>query len=154
MTLLRYLDLVLLAVALPVFVLGGLPLIGYAAAAAAWLVQRAIQTQTDWRARKSEDPRTMAGLLAGSMLARGWMVALVVFGVGMAADREDGLAAAVLCIALFTVYFSVTMMTRPLATERRPGVAAGPQPERWSGEHATSASRPSTARSTSETPPS
>jgi len=113
MTVLRYLDLVLLAAALPVFVLAGLPLIGYAAAAAAWLVQRAIQLQTDKRARASDDPRTVAGLLAGSMLARGWLVALAVFGVGMAAERQDGLAAAVLCISLFTAYFSATMLTRP-----------------------------------------
>ncbi len=110
---LRYLDLVLLAVALPVFVLAGLPLVGYAAAAAVWLVQRAIQVQTDRRARESDDPRKVAGLLAGSMLARGWLVTLSVFGVGMAAERQDGLAAAVLCVSLFTAYLSATMMTRP-----------------------------------------
>ncbi len=113
MNVLRYLDLVLLAVALPVFLLAGLPLLGYAAAAVAWLVQRAIQAQTDRRARESDDPRKVAGLLAGSMLLRGWLVALAVFGVGMAGEREDGLAAAVLCIALFTAYFSATMLTRP-----------------------------------------
>ena len=88
-------------------------LLGYAAAAVAWLVQRAIQAQTDRRARESDDPRKVAGLLAGSMLLRGWLVALTVFGVGMAGEREDGLAAAVLCIALFTAYFSATMLTRP-----------------------------------------
>lgn len=113
MTLLRYVDLVLLAVALPVFVLAGLPLIGYAAAAAAWIVQRVLQSQIDRRARETDDPRKLAGLLAGSMLARGWLVALAVFGVGMAAERQDGLAAAVLCISLFTVYFSARIMTRP-----------------------------------------
>ncbi|HLM25778.1 MAG TPA: hypothetical protein VK304_02290 [Thermoleophilaceae bacterium] len=118
MTVLRYLDLVLLAVALPVFVLAGLPLAGYAAAAVAWLLQRAIQHQAEKRARASDDPRTVAGLLAGSMLVRGWLVALAVFGVGMAADREDGLAAAVLAISLFTAYFSATMMTRPFERPR------------------------------------
>ena len=55
----------------------------------------------------------MAGLLAGSMLVRGWLTALVVFGVGMAGDREDGLAAAVLVISLFTAYLSATMISRP-----------------------------------------
>jgi len=113
MNVLRYLDLVLLAVALPVFLLAGLPMLGYAAAAAAWLVQRAIQIKTDRMARASEDPRTVAGLLAGSLLARGWLVALAVFGVGIAADRQDGLAAAVLAISLFTAYFTATMFSRP-----------------------------------------
>jgi hypothetical protein len=113
MTVLRYLDLVLLAVALPVFLLADLPLLGYAAAAVAWLLQRALQAQTDRRARESDDPRRVAGLLAGSMIARGWLLALAVFGVGMAAERADGLAAAVLAISLFTAYFSGTMVTRP-----------------------------------------
>jgi len=118
MTVLRYLDLVLLAVALPVFLLAGLPMLGYAAAAVAWLVQRGIQRLSDRKARESEDPRQVAGVLAGSMLVRGWLTALIVFGVGVAGEREDGLAAAVLAISLFTAYFSATMMTRPFERPR------------------------------------
>ena len=113
MTVVRYLDLVLLAVALPVFVLAGLPLIGYATAAVAWILQRALHSYTDRRARESDDARKVAGVLAGSMLVRGWTVALAVFGVGMVAEREDGLAAAVLIISLFTAYFSATVFARP-----------------------------------------
>jgi hypothetical protein len=110
---LRWLDLVVLALALPIFVLADLPLAGYFAGAAAWLVQRAIQVVLERRARASEDPRTVVGITAASMIGRGWLVALTIFGVGMAADREDGLAAAVLVIALFTVYFTVSMILRP-----------------------------------------
>src|SRR5688572_27860058 len=40
--LLRYADLALLALALPVFVVAGWPLVGYAAAAGAWLAQHVI----------------------------------------------------------------------------------------------------------------
>ena len=39
----KYVDLLLLAVALAVFLLGGLPMLGYAVGAAAWLAQRGIQ---------------------------------------------------------------------------------------------------------------
>ena len=112
MTPMRYLDLMVLALALPVFVLGDLPLIGYAAAAAAWLAQRALRELLTRRARASDDPRTVAGLLAGSMIARGWLVALAIFGVGLS-DRDAGLAAGVLCIALFTVLLTSEMFTRP-----------------------------------------
>ena len=52
---LRYLDIVLLIIALPVFLLGGLPMLGYAAAAAAWLVQRALQVFLN---RKAVRPTT------------------------------------------------------------------------------------------------
>jgi hypothetical protein len=112
-TLLRYLDLLVLALAFPVFVLAGLPLLGYAAAAVAWLGQRALREWLAKRARASDDPRTVAGLLAGSMIARGWLVALAIFGVGLLAEREDGLAAAVLSIVLFTVLLTSEMFLRP-----------------------------------------
>jgi hypothetical protein len=115
LTLLRYLDLVVLALALPLFVLAGLPMLGYAAAASAWLAQRAIRELLTRRAKASDDPRTVAGLLAGSMLIRGWLAALTIFGVGLA-DRDAGLSAAVLVIALFTIFLSVEMLTRPFET--------------------------------------
>jgi len=109
----RYLDLIVLALALVAFVAGGLPMIGYAVAAAAWLAQRAIHELATRRARRSEDPRTVVGLLAGSMLSRGWLVAGSILAVGLIAGSQDGLAAAVLSISLFTIYFSVQMIVRP-----------------------------------------
>jgi len=113
LTILRYLDLLVLALALPLFVLTGLPLLGYAAAAAAWLVQRAINALATRRAQASEDPRTVVGLLAGSMIGRGWLTAGSIMAVGLAGAREDGLAAAILCITLFSIYFPMQMILRP-----------------------------------------
>ena len=109
----RWLDLILLALALPVFVAADLPLAGYFAAAFAWIVQRAIQVLVQRRIAAAEDPRTIVGLTAGSMIARGWILAGTVFGVGIAAGNEDGLAAAVLVLSLFTVYFSIQLVLRP-----------------------------------------
>ena len=108
----RFLDLVLLAVALPVFLVGGLPMLGYAAAAVAWLAQRALQVWLNRRAAASDDPRTVVGIAAGSMIGRGWLVALTIFAAGLA-DEEAGLAAPVLVIVLFTAYFTVSMIMRP-----------------------------------------
>jgi hypothetical protein len=111
----RYLDLVLLALALPVFLAAGLPLLGYAAGAAAWLAQRALQLWLNRRAAASDDPRTVVGIAAGSMIGRGWLVALTIFAAGLS-DEEAGLAAAVLVIVLFTAYFTVSMIMRPFQT--------------------------------------
>ena len=119
MAVLRWLDLVVLALALPVFLLAGLPMAGYAAGAAAWLVQRAIQVVLERRARASEDPRTVVGITAASMIGRGWLVALTIFGAGLI-ERKAGLAAAILVIVLFTVYFIASLLTRPLEGPRRP----------------------------------
>jgi hypothetical protein len=108
----RYLDLVLLALALPVFLLGGLPMLGYAAGAAAWLVQRGVQFLLNRKAVAADDPRTTVGIAAGSMIGRGWLVALTIFAAGLK-DEDAGLAAAVLVIVLFTAYFTVSMIMRP-----------------------------------------
>lgn len=121
---LRRLDLVTLAVALPIFAIADLPLPGYAVAGAAWLVQRAIQVYLQRRAAAADDVRATVGLLAGSMIGRGWFVALSIFAVGLT-DSHAGLAAAVLCILLFTIYFTVGIIMgsqQPKARESR-----GPQ---------------------------
>jgi hypothetical protein len=119
LTTVRYLDLLLLALALPLFLAAGLPLAGWAVGGGAWVAQRALQEYLDRRARASTDPRTVVGLLAGSMIARGWFVAIAVFLVGLS-DNEAGLAAAVLVIALFTVYFTVRMILRPFEADVAP----------------------------------
>jgi hypothetical protein len=112
---LEFLDLLLLPVALPVFLVAGLPLLGWGVTAAAWLSQRAIQVALARRADASDDVRTVAGLMAGSMLARGWLLALAIFGAGLI-EREAGLSAAVFAILLFTVYLTAQAFVRPFAT--------------------------------------
>jgi len=116
----RYLDLVLLAVALPVFVLGGLPMLGYAVGAGAWLVQRGIQVALYRKAAAADDPRTVVGIAAGSMIGRGWLVALTIFAAYLIAGSDDavGLAAAVLVVVLFTAYFTVNLIARPFENHR------------------------------------
>lgn len=116
---LRYLDIVILILALPVFLAADLPMLGYAAAAVAWLVQRAIQIVLTRKAAASDDPRTVVGIAAGSMIGRGWLVALTIFAAGME-DNDAGLAAAVLVIVLFTAYFTVSMIMRPFHKPEQP----------------------------------
>jgi hypothetical protein len=116
---LRYFDIVLLLLALPVFLAADLPMLGYAAGAVAWLVQRALQIALNHKAASSDDPRTVVGITAGSMIGRGWLVALTIFAAGME-DEDAGLAAAVLVIVLFTAYFTVSMIMRPFDKPEQP----------------------------------
>jgi hypothetical protein len=120
MIVVRYLDLVILAIALPIFAIAGWPLFGYAAAAFAWLVQRVINDRLSRRAAASDDPKTVAGLIAGSMIGRGWLVALTIFGAYLLAGSDDavGLSAAVLVVILFTAYFTVSLILRPFENHR------------------------------------
>jgi hypothetical protein len=109
---LRYLDLLLLVVALPVFLVGDFPIAGYLAGGGAWIAQRVLQAGLAQRARESNDPRTVAGLAIASMILRAWLVAVAIFLVGVG-DNDAGLAAAVLVISLFTVYFAMQFAVRP-----------------------------------------
>ena len=104
--LLRYLDLILLVLALPVFVAAGWPLLGYAVAAAAWIAQRLLLAYAKARAASSlaaGDRRDAFRTTAISGLGRVWLVSIAALLVGLLAEREDGLAAALLLAALFTV---------------------------------------------------
>jgi hypothetical protein len=102
----KYVDLIALALALPVFLLGSFPLLGYAVGAAVWLLQRAVQSVAARRAQEElalgERQRAM-GIVAGTGLGRVWLMAAAVLVVGLAVEREAGLAAALLVVVLFTI---------------------------------------------------
>jgi hypothetical protein len=106
---LKYVDLLVLTAALAVFALAGLPMVGYVAGAVAWLAQRAIQVLAGRRATAElaagERQRAM-GIVAATTLGRVWLMATVVLVTGLVAEREDGLAAAILVTVLFTVSFA------------------------------------------------
>jgi hypothetical protein len=105
---------VFLVLTLPLFLLADLPVLGWLTGAGVWLLQRAVQVWVERRAGATRDPRTVVGLLAGSMIGRGWLVALTILAVGLG-DNDAGLAAAVLVIVLFTVYFTVQIIVRGLS---------------------------------------
>ena len=118
----KHVDLVVLAAALAVFLLAGLPLVGYAAAAAAWLAQRGIQVLAGRKMvaelAAGERQRAMA-TIAGATLGRVWLMATVVLVVGLLSSSEDGLAAAVLLAILFTTSFAAQGLVHLLEPETK-----------------------------------
>lgn len=117
MAVVRNLELVLAVLVLPLFLLTDLPLAGWLTGAGTYAAQRAIGAYTTRRAGDSDDPRTVVGLMAGSMIGRGWLVALTIFAVGVLVGDAAGLSAAVLFLALFTVHFTMQMILRPFEKE-------------------------------------
>jgi hypothetical protein len=104
----KYVDLVVLAASLAVFLLGELPMLGFAAGGAAWLAQRGIQVIAARRAQAElaagRRQRAMA-TIAATTLGRVWLMATAVLVAGLI-EREAGLCAAVLVAVLFTVSFA------------------------------------------------
>lgn len=117
---LRYADLALLALALPAFVIAGWPLVGYGAAAAAWLAQHVILVVAGRRSTAASlrgDRREALGVFAVATLGRVWLVTATILLVGLLGEREYGLAAAILCAVLVTVHLVAKALTRLLERE-------------------------------------
>jgi hypothetical protein len=104
----KYVDLLVLAAALAVFLLGGLPMLGFAAGAGVWLVQRGIQMLAERLANKElaagNRQRAMA-TVGVSTLGRVGLMAIAVLLAGIV-EREAGLTSAILVLVLFTVSFA------------------------------------------------
>jgi len=116
-TLVRYLDLVLLAAALPVFITADLPMLGYATVTVVWLAALAIESYAERRAKrelKGGNRRDAMGWIAATTLGRVWMIALAVLLVGLLDERETGLAAGVLAAILFTVHLACRLIARAM----------------------------------------
>jgi hypothetical protein len=118
MRVLRNLDLLVLAIALPVFVAAGLPALGWGAAAGAWLAARAVQAFAERRAAGTGDRRVALGAKAATLIGRLYLVGLTVLAAGII-DRESGLTAGVLSVIVFTVYFATLFIVKPLEDARR-----------------------------------
>jgi hypothetical protein len=116
----RVLDLALLALALPIFLIAGLPILGWVGGAVVWGMWRGIGWWADRKASASDDPKVVAGVEAGTMIARGWLMGLILLGFGLTFDRDVGLSAALLSVALFTVFFTTRLITRPFDPPKEP----------------------------------
>jgi hypothetical protein len=110
--LLRYLDVCLVLATAPFVLAGGMPTLGYVIGAAAWLLTRAGTAFMQSRAVRVGDARVRAGLQVASMMARVWLVALAVILARYAGSKDDGIMAAALVLAAFTVYFVMSFITR------------------------------------------
>jgi hypothetical protein len=122
--LLRYLDLALLVVALPVFIAADLPMAAWVVIAGVWLAQHGIELWADRaaaRAMERGDRRSAMGWVGATTLARVWIIALAVLLVGVIDNKDAGLAAALLAAILFTVHFAARLLIRMLEPQEMRG---------------------------------
>jgi hypothetical protein len=114
--LLRFPDFILLGVALPVFLIAGWPLLGWAVAAIGWFVQAIVIALMEQRALTASETRVQVGLVVGGSLARAWIAAAAILAAYLAGGEATGLACALLMIVLATVFFAnklISHLTRP-----------------------------------------
>ena len=78
------------------------------------------------RARRVGDPKLRAGLQVAGMMGRVWLVALAIILARFAGGKDDGIMAAALVLAAFTVYFVMSFFTREGPLQRRAGTPGRP----------------------------
>ncbi|QEC47726.1 hypothetical protein FSW04_09165 [Baekduia soli] len=120
MNAMRFLDLFIVVVTAPVAVLLGAPALGTLVGAAAWVIQRLAALAVQAQARRTENVRAAVGLNLAAAFGRAWLVALTILAVGLAGHRNDGLAAAVLTLVAFTIYFATSLAVRSLERSSAP----------------------------------
>ena len=114
-------DLIVLAAAAVVFAVCGFSLLGYLTAAVAWLAQRGVQWLAQRRsneALKAGNRQRAMGIIAATTLGRVWLMATIVFVIGVI-QRTAGLSSAVLLAALFTISMGASGFAYLLEPEHR-----------------------------------
>jgi hypothetical protein len=114
MNALRLVDIFLVAITAPVLVLLDAPALGILAGAGVWILQRLAELGLARFAASREDYKATIGLNLAGVMGRSWLVALTILAVGLGGQRKDGLAAALLVLVAFTIYFANSLLTRSL----------------------------------------
>ena len=110
---LRYLDVVVVAVATPVALALGAPPLGYLIGAVAWVLQRILaHADRRWISR-TRAPRTQLGLNLAEAFGRIWLLAGAIILAGVVGGRPDGLTAALTIFGAYSVAFAVRVLSGP-----------------------------------------
>ena len=113
MTLLRYIDVVLIVLAAPILLLIGVPALGYGVGAGAWIALRVVGVGVERYAAVAGAPNREISARLGYLLGRLFALALAIVLVRRGAGRDDGLAALLVIVFAFTAELIISVATRP-----------------------------------------
>lgn len=121
MEVLRYFDVVAVAIATAPALALGVPTLGYLIGAISWVAQRALaQLDRRW-IRRAVAPRTQLGLNLFEAFGRIWLLAGAIVAAGVIGGRADGLTAALTIFGAYSIAFAIKVIDSPPA---RPQAAA------------------------------
>lgn len=112
MPVLRFLDVVLVVLTLPVALLLGAPVGGCVIGVGVWVAQRAIAELTVRKAQSVSDVRAAVKLNAAALLGRAWLVTVGVIVAGVGIGDDHGAAAALTVLVAFTAYLALSFVSR------------------------------------------
>ena len=119
LTVLGYLDVVLLVVAAPIMLLIGVPADGYCIAAGTWIALRALGVAVERFAAATPEANRQIGVRMGYMLGRLFTLAIVVILVRKSDGQDAGLTALAVIVFAFTAQLVSSAFTRPRPSSKR-----------------------------------
>jgi hypothetical protein len=113
MSLVRYVDVVLVAIGAAVTIPLGAPAVGYAIGAGTWILQRIVQeADKRWLANVSKPVRRL-GYTLFEAFGRIWLLAGGIIVAIVVGNRADALTAALIILCAYTVAFLVRITSGP-----------------------------------------
>ncbi|MHB8657274.1 MAG: hypothetical protein ACYC91_04850 [Solirubrobacteraceae bacterium] len=113
MVVLRYLDVVLVAILATLAIALGAPAFGCLVGAGAWILQRVIAATDRRLMRNVTNTRRLLGFNLFEPFVRIWLLAGAIVLAGVAGRRADGLTAAILIFAAYSIAFAVRLLSGP-----------------------------------------
>ncbi len=111
--LVHYLDVVLVVIALAPALALGAPVLGYAAGAGGWILQRVIAEANQRWTRKVTEPLKQLGVILFEGFARIWLLAGVIVITAFFGGRRDALTASLVIFGAYSVTFAIKVVTGP-----------------------------------------
>jgi len=113
LTVMAYLDVIVLVVAAPIMLLIGVPAVGYLVGAGAWIALRAVGVVLDRAVASLGDARREVTIRLGYLMGRLFLLAIAVIVVRNGSGRDDGLTALLVIVFAFTTQLVLSFLTRP-----------------------------------------
>ncbi len=110
---LRYIDVVLVALAAPILLLIGVPPLGYAVGAGGWILLRAAGVAIDRQAGAIGELSRALTLRLVYALSRVFLLSLAIILVRKGAGKQDALTTLLVVLLAFTIQLAITVVTRP-----------------------------------------
>jgi hypothetical protein len=110
---LRYLDVVLVVIALAPALAFGAPVLGYAIGGGGWVLQRVVAAADRRWTRRVTEPLKQLGVNLFEGFARIWLLAGVIVIAAVAGGRRDGLTAALVIFGAYSVVLAIKLITGP-----------------------------------------
>jgi hypothetical protein len=106
---LQYLDVAFVLIGAIAALIIGAPAFGVIVGAAGWLLQRLLQVIDRRLTARIEDSLRRAGIRSAEAFGRIWLLVGAIVVAGAVGGRKDGLAAALLIFAAYSVAFALRL---------------------------------------------